>query len=186
MFPVMLDVARLPVVVVGNGPATVRRLALLDAGGAARLTVFADDPIPDLTAAAGTRLKRDRPTAADLKGPAAIFIVDLPEDRARGLATIARAGGALVNVEDNIPLCDFHTPSLVRRGDLVLAVSTAGKSPALCRRLRLHLERLFPPQWAERLEALAEARRRWRADGADPAAVIRRTNEMIDREDWLS
>jgi len=56
---------------------------------------------------------------------------------------MARNAGALVNIEDAKPLCDFHVPSLVRRGDLVMTVSTAGRSPGLARRLRRHLEKLF-------------------------------------------
>jgi precorrin-2 dehydrogenase/sirohydrochlorin ferrochelatase len=72
----------------------------------------------------------------------------------------------LVNVEDVVPLCDFHTPAVVRRGKLTLAVGTGGASPAVARVARERLEAAFPPGWGEALDEIAEARARLRADGA--------------------
>lgn len=185
MFPVVLDLTRLSVALIGRGSLTARRLSQLDAAGARHIAVFAENPDPELIEVAGPRLHHRLPGAEDLRAARVILITELPESQSRHLAEQARAAGALVNVEDNIPLCDFHTPSLVRHGDLLITVSTGGTSPGLARRLRKHLERLFGPEWGERLKRLAEARRGWRSEGADMAEVARRTDAMIDREGWL-
>jgi precorrin-2 dehydrogenase/sirohydrochlorin ferrochelatase len=66
----------------------------------------------------------------------------------------------LVNVMDDVPNCDFASPAVVRRGELVLAISTGGRSPALARKVREELERRFGAEWAELLEVLRDVRRR--------------------------
>lgn len=185
MFPIMLDLDRVAVALVGNGAPAARRLAQFDEAAPRRLTVFADAPSPELATAAGTRLVRRLPDEQDLAVADVVLIVDLPRERAEPVAALGRRLGRLVNVEDVIPLCDFHMPSMVRRGDLLLAVSTAGRSPALARRLRRHLEREFGPEWAGRLDELASERARWRAEGADMATVAKRSEELIDRRGWL-
>lgn len=186
MFPIMLDLDRVAVALVGNGAAAARRLTQLDEAAAQNVTVYADDPAPALAAAAGGRLARRLPAAEDLARADVVLIVDLPRERAEPVAALARRLGKLVNVEDVIPLCDFQMPSMVRRGDLLLAISTGGRSPSLARRLRRHLEREFGPEWAARLDELAEERARWRAEGADMATVAKRSEELIDRRGWLS
>ena len=84
-----------------------------------------------------------------------MWIVDLPLAQAAPLARAARAAGCLVNVEDVIELCDFHNPAQVRRGDLLLTVSTGGKSPGLAARIRSELARTFGPEWSDRLNRIA-------------------------------
>jgi hypothetical protein len=68
-----------------------------------------------------------------------LFVAGLDEGEARHLAARARAFGVLVNVEDVLPLCDFHVPAIVRHGDLLLTASTGGAAPGLSRALREHL-----------------------------------------------
>ena len=102
------------------------------------------------------------------------------------MAQAARAAGALVNVEDVVELCDVHLPALVRRGDLTIAISTAGRSPALARRLRRRIERQYGPEWAGRLAELAEARRQWRGEGLSPGEVSRRSDAFLDEKEWLA
>jgi len=186
MLPIMLDLARGPVVLYGSGPAAVRRLRLLEAAGARDLKVYPGaSPDAELVEAAGARITGSVPDDDVIASALVMFVAGLPDREAERVATVARAAGVLVNVEDRTAWCDFHTPSLVRRGDLVIAVSTGGKSPGLARRIRERLEREFGPEWAERLDRIASARLRWRAEGADMSLVARRTNEMIEKEDWL-
>lgn len=169
MLPVMLDLSRGPVLLYGAGSAASRRERLLREAGATDLRLFPDAP----------------PGEDDIRAALAVFVVDVPDGAAERIAALARALGVLVNVEDRTALCDFYTPSVVRRGDLTIAVSTGGKSPGLARRLRERLESLFGPEWQDRLDRLARARDGWRAEGADMATVARRTNDMIEKEGWL-
>jgi precorrin-2 dehydrogenase/sirohydrochlorin ferrochelatase len=72
----------------------------------------------------------------------------------------ARCRGVLCNVVDAPELCDFYYPAIVRRGDLQIAVSTAGRSPALASRIREELEAKFGPEYEELVHWLGTIRTR--------------------------
>jgi siroheme synthase-like protein len=76
----------------------------------------------------------------------------MPWRRRRGLR------GILLNSVDDPPDCDFFYPSVVRRGDLQIAISTAGKSPALAQRLREEIDALLPEDTGAWLDRLGETR----------------------------
>jgi precorrin-2 dehydrogenase/sirohydrochlorin ferrochelatase len=184
MLPVVLDLSRVPVALVGRGERALGRLRAIEGDGVARARVFSDAPCPALAEHAGVRLTARLPTAADLAGSRVVFIADLPPEESGDVAAAAYAAGALVNVEDQRGWCDFHSPALVRRGDLVITVSTNGQSPALAKRLREWLEAAFPEQWAARVADLARLRRRLRAHGLG-AEVTHATDAVIARRGWL-
>ena len=185
MLPVQLDVARLKIAVVGRGAAAARKLKFCENAGARHITVYSDRTGDALEAVAGDRLVERLPETRDLAEADVVFVAGLSDTIASGIADACRALKVLVNVEDRKPYCDFHLPALVRRGDLTLTISTAGRAPGLAGSLRRYVERLFGPEWAGRIDELAEARSGWRADGADMAAVKRRTDRYIDEQGWL-
>lgn len=184
MLPISLCPDAVPVALVGAGDKAVRRLAQLDEGDFT-VTVFADAPSPDLALAAGDRLRRRLPGAADLGAHRLLLVADLDEGRAADLALLARRLGLLVNVEDRTALCDFHLPAIVRRGDLVIAISTGGHSPRLAARLRLAAERLIHRDWGARLARLGLLRSELRAQGKGPTEISRAVDSVIDGEGWL-
>lgn len=163
MIPVYLDPARVRVLLVGRSALALRRLAWLKAAGATP-DVWSDKPSTELLAA--TAITCGLPQPPDLAPYQAIWIADLPRDEAEPIAAAARARGVLVNVEDVVALCDFHTPAVVRRGKLTLTAGTGGASPAVARAARQHLEQSFPEAWGEALEEIAEARAELRAGHA--------------------
>jgi precorrin-2 dehydrogenase/sirohydrochlorin ferrochelatase len=185
MLPLTLDVARLPIVLIGRGDAVRRRLAALDEADARSVRVFSDDPTPDVTASAGDRLRRHLPTQDDLAAARLVLIAGLPDALSERLAAAARARGALVNVEDVAALCDVHMPAVVRRGALTVAISTSGRSPGLARLLKGVFERLLDPRWGQWLDELAAQRARWRDAGLAMAEVGRRTAAWVLRHGWL-
>jgi precorrin-2 dehydrogenase/sirohydrochlorin ferrochelatase len=184
MYPVVFPPTGLNVVLAGAGEAAARRLDGLDAAGAT-VRVFSPERDDALARAAGARLTARLPEAADLAGARLMLVAGLDDEVSARLAALARGAGIPVNVEDRPALCDFHVPAVVRRGDLLLTVSTGGTAPGLAARLRQRLERLFGPEWGERLAALARARAEWKAEGADMAALRRRTREWLDRQGWF-
>ncbi|MCF4167098.1 siroheme synthase [Zavarzinia compransoris] len=186
MLPIALDLSRLPVAVVGRGEIMLKRLRLIDEAGAVRVAVHVLDAGPALAAAAGDRLRPFLPGAADLAGVRLVVIAGLDRVEAESVARTAREAGALINVEDVVDLCDVHLPALVRRGDLTIAVSTAGKSPALARRLRRRLETDYGPEWVERLAELADLRQGWREQGVPAKEVSRRSDAFLDEKEWLA
>jgi uroporphyrin-III C-methyltransferase/precorrin-2 dehydrogenase/sirohydrochlorin ferrochelatase len=90
----------------------------------------------------------------------------------------ARARGVLCNSVDDPDNCDFYYPAVVNRGDLQIAISTAGHSPALAQRLRQELERQFGPEYAEWLQRLGDERRALFAADMDPEARKQRLHEL--------
>lgn len=186
MFPIMLDLSTLPVILAGNGPQTLRRLSLLDEDRAARVAVHAPAPCVALARAAGTRLVHRWPSPGEIASAKLLLVADGVEASALAdLVAVGRAAGTLVNVEDRPELSDFHSPAIVRRGELLMTVSTGGRSPALARRLGRFLAALFGSEWQARLEDLGAQRERWRESGADPPTVAARTDAWVDRHGLL-
>ena len=89
-----------------------------------------------------------------------LLLIISGEDDTDTTAAFAEAErrGVLVNALDDIPHCHFAFPSVLRRGDLKLAISTNGRAPALARRVRLDLEERLPASLGALVEACAEAR----------------------------
>ena len=167
MLPLVLNSANLKAGLAGRGPGRDRRAALLaEAGVEVRLL---PEPVTD-------------DLLASLQ---VLFVAGLPDGEARDVAVRARALGVLVNVEDVLPLCDFHVPAIVRRGDLLLTASTGGQVPGLARALRESLADQFGPEWTVRLKELGLARAKWRAQGLSPREVSQHVRELIVRMGWL-
>jgi precorrin-2 dehydrogenase/sirohydrochlorin ferrochelatase len=70
----------------------------------------------------------------------------------------AKSRGVLCNAVDEPERCDFYFPAVVRRGELQIAISTGGLSPALAQRLRKELEQQFGPEWEEWVAQLGRTR----------------------------
>jgi precorrin-2 dehydrogenase/sirohydrochlorin ferrochelatase len=183
--PLALDLAALPTALVGAGPALIKRLTLLDSESAPNLHIYAANPDAPLIAAAGNRLIPRWPEDDEIAALRLLFVAGLPPEQSSALAAMARAHRVLVNVEDVLPLCDFHVPAILRRGDLALSISTGGASPTLSRRLRSYLDDLFPPAWAERIARIAAMRQSMREQGAGMGEVMAATDALIDDEGWL-
>ena len=185
MLPIILDVSSLKVAVIGNGLQAVKRLDMLRDADVSEIDIFSPDPGFEMKAAAGNMMKLRLPSVEDISSYAIIFIANLEAEEVEKLAGQAREQGVLVNVEDVKPLCDFHVPSIIRRGKLLLTASTGGMSPALARRLREFLAARFAPVWADRLEIIGAARHKWRDEGLSFGEVTKNTNDLIDEEGWL-
>jgi precorrin-2 dehydrogenase/sirohydrochlorin ferrochelatase len=182
MLPLAIDVATLPVALVGHGPAALKRLALLRDAGAGALELYAPDGEPDLLAAgAEPRL----PSEDELAGLSLLFVAGIDTARATPLARLARDYAVLVNVEDVNALCDLHVPSIVRRGDLVVAISTGGKSPTLAQKLRAWIDGALDQSWGAHLRELSDLRERLRGAGFAPDAVRAACMKLIDERKWL-
>lgn len=169
MIPIYLDPKATRIALIGRDALAVRRLVWLRAAGA-QFDVWSDAPSAELAAA--TQIERCLPTPAELATYHAIWIADLSRDEAAPLAYAARAAGVLVNVEDVVALCDFHTPAVLRRGRLTLTAATGGASPAVARAARERLEQAFPPVWEEALEEIAASRADLRAQHASFDALV--------------
>jgi len=161
-YPLFLDVRERPCVVVGGGQIAERKaIALFDAG--ADLTVVSPDLTPHLRELADkgkiTYRKKDF-NDHDLTGM--FLAVAATDDDAVNIAVAhaCRKSGVLVNVATAPDEGTFIVPSVVERGDLLIAISTCGDSPALARRVREELERTYGPEYGVFLEKMTLLRRK--------------------------
>ena len=186
MLPISVDLTQIRVLLVGDGAAARRRLALLDEAGADALEIYAPCPDPALALAAGARLRRRLPLPAEIARAQLVFVAGVPDPVAAEIRRTAQAAGVLINVEDDRRHSDFHSAAVFRRGDLTVAISTNGKSPGLAALMRRMLEHRIGLEWEIRLDEIAALRQGWREAGADPAAIGRWTQEWVDRSGWLN
>jgi siroheme synthase-like protein len=160
-FPVLLELAGRRCVVIGSLPIREGKVESLLAGGATDVLVLSTERsghLQELELLEGVQVARRTWTSADLAGAFLVIAHDAdPGERSR-LSAAARRAGALVNVVDDIPACDWAMPAIVRRGELLMAIGTGGASPALARKMRERLETEYGPEWAEVLRVLREVR----------------------------
>jgi precorrin-2 dehydrogenase/sirohydrochlorin ferrochelatase len=198
-YPVMLEVAGRRCVVIGDLAVREGKVESLLAAGADRLLVVAQGAGDRFEGVPGVTVERRAWRPADLDG--AFLAVASSGDAATrtAIAWEARARGALVNMMDDVPNCDWAAPAVVRRGDLVLAIGTGGVSPGVARLVRGRLEEAFGAEWAEVLRVVGEVRdetiaalpvfaeraRRWRQalDLDEAAELVRagRSDELRSR-----
>jgi len=183
-YPIVLDLAGRRAVVVGGGRVALRKArALAEAG--ARVTAVAPQFLPAF--AEDAHIERiEAPYAAEhLEG--AVLVIAATDEEAvnRRVADDARAAGVPVNVVDVPAECDFIVPAQVRRGDLVVAVTTGGAAPSLARRLRERLQEQFGPEWADYLKAVRAVREKILAEGRPPE-VRRRLLERLTEPDVVA
>jgi precorrin-2 dehydrogenase/sirohydrochlorin ferrochelatase len=162
MFPVFFKLQGRPCLVVGAGNIALPKIqSLLRAGGF--VTVVAPEAKSEvmlLATSADILWHKREFQSTDLDG---VFLVIAATDRQpvnHAVAEAARSRNVLCNSVDDPPDCDFFYPSVVHRRDLQIAISTAGKSPALAQRLREEIDALLPSDTGEWLDQLGQTRLR--------------------------
>jgi len=165
-YPVLLELTGKRAVVIGSFALAERKdVALREAG--AEVDVFANGEWrpEDLEGAFVCVASSDDPTERD------------------AVARAARERGALVNVMDDVPNCDFAAPAVVRRGDLVVAIGTGGRSPALARKVREDIEARYGEEWDEVVAVVAKVRSETLPQLPDLATRARRWRRALDLDE---
>ncbi|MDP2916392.1 MAG: bifunctional precorrin-2 dehydrogenase/sirohydrochlorin ferrochelatase [Dehalococcoidia bacterium] len=173
--PLFLNIAGKRCVVVGGGRVALRKVRmLLDFG--AKVTVVSPElclEISELAEGGKIGAVKRVYSAGDLKGAFVAVAATGSGKTNQEVAEEARRLGVLVNVVDAPGLSDFIVPSYLRRGDVVIAVSTGGRSPALARKIRTALEQGFGDEYAELASLVGEVR-----------AEVRRLGIKLDGDAW--
>ncbi|HET9148406.1 MAG TPA: NAD(P)-dependent oxidoreductase [Acetobacteraceae bacterium] len=185
MIPIALDPRFSRLAVAGRGPLARRRYRALRAGGAEDALWFNDQPDDAAIAGAGQGLRRFLPDGEAMAALDVLWIVGLAEAEGEALATAARAAKVLVNLEDRPRFCDFHAVAEVRRGDLLLTISTNGRAPGLAGLIRRRLEAEFGPEWQERVGEIGAMRASWQREGVSMPEAARRIGEIVRERGWL-
>jgi precorrin-2 dehydrogenase / sirohydrochlorin ferrochelatase len=159
-YPLFLNVKNKKCVIVGGGQVALRKAkALLDFG--AEVLVVSPDLCPDLSTLAKTgainTLHREY-IKGDLSGAVIIIAATDSEEVNSQVSEDARQERIPVNVVDDAAISDFIAPAYFRRGDITIAISSSGKSPALARKIRTRLEKEYGSDYAELAALLDEIR----------------------------
>lgn len=161
LFPIFLKLAARPTIVIGGGAIAESKIESLRVAEA-KVTVVAPmvtDRIAGFAAAGEIEWVRREYAVGDLAGK--FLVVAATDNPATNRAVFqeARERDILCNAVDDPPFCDFYFPSVVRRGDLQIAISTAGASPALAQRIRKEINAQLPLDAGEWLGELGNLRR---------------------------
>jgi precorrin-2 dehydrogenase/sirohydrochlorin ferrochelatase len=161
-YPVHLDMTNKRCVVVGGGDIAERKVErLLECG--AQVTVVSKSLTPVLKARKKTgqmdHIDRDYEDQT-LDGAFMVIGATDRNDVNERISKDAMARGLLVNIVDDPDRCNFILPSLVQQGDLSIAISTGGKSPALAKKLRKELEKQYGPEYQTLLVIMGILRKR--------------------------
>lgn len=174
-YPVFLNISGRRCIVVGGGQVALRKVRTLLEHGA-KVAVISPELCPELDQLAENgeiQVRQQGYREGDLAG--AFVVIAATDDGAINQQVVreAREIGALINVVDDADNSDFIAPSVVRRGDITIAISTAGRSPALARKLRTKLEEHFSDEYASLVNLVGEVR-----------TEVRQQGIPVDNERW--
>ncbi|MFP5309989.1 MAG: bifunctional precorrin-2 dehydrogenase/sirohydrochlorin ferrochelatase [Actinomycetes bacterium] len=161
-YPVTLDLAGRRCLVAGDGPLALDRVEGLVASGAA-VELYAAAPAAELAGAVvahGVAHHARTLAPADLDGAFLAIVTREDDADVAALWDASREARVLFAALDDVPHCDFGAMSTIRRGDLRVTVSTAGRAPALAKRLRRRLETDVDEAYGELVERIDAAKRR--------------------------
>ncbi len=159
-YPVFLDLRRRPAIVIGGGEVAERKVRSLAASGA-KVRVISPEVTPGLKAMAREgkiRLAQRLYRIGDLMGYPLVFAATDDSKVNLMVHDEVQIRNGWVNVGDDPDLCTFFAPAVVSRGHLTIAVSTAGASPTLAKRIREDLEKRYGPEYDGLLDLLETMR----------------------------
>jgi len=169
-FPIQLDIrGRACLVVGGGGVGTRKAKSLIACGG--KVTVVsptATGELQDLAAAGALRVLQREYVGDDLQGMFLVMGATDDERLNRRIRTDAEHLKILCNIADRPEQCDFILPAVVQRGDLIVTVSTSGRSPALAKKLRQDLQSQFGDEYTAFLDLMGAIRKRLLAEAHAP------------------
>ncbi len=185
-YPVFFDLREKVCLVVGGGTVAERKVQrLLECEASVRVVGESlSERLQSLQKSGQIQCLAGRYSAACLDG--AFMVICATDDRAVNEQVMqdCRSRGIPVNVVDDPERCDFILPAIAEQGDLSIAVSTGGKSPALAKRLRRELEDHYGPEYRELVNILGELRKRRLAKGY-PSEENRSIFEAVVSSDIL-
>jgi precorrin-2 dehydrogenase/sirohydrochlorin ferrochelatase len=184
LFPMFLKLTGRQGLVVGAGRVGEPKIGgLIDTGARIRVVALeATDVVREWARTGKIDLELRAFTPDDLDGAFLAVVATSSRSLNEFVYREAQRRGVLCNVVDVPGYCDFFYPAVVRRGDLQIAISTAGQSPSLAQRLRQQLEQQFGPGYATWVAELGETRRLILASDLDPERKRELLHSLASRE----
>jgi len=184
LLPMFMKLAAKRCLVVGAGKVGEPKISgLIDTGASVHVVaVAASGQVREWADAGKIELELRAFTAGDLDSKFLAVAATASGSLNKLIYREARRRGVLCNVVDVPEYCDFFYPAVVRRGDLQIAVSTAGQSPSLAQKIRQQLERQFGEGYAAWVDQLGETRRLILASDLDQATKWELLHSLASRE----
>ena len=184
LFPMFLKLAGKECLVVGAGKVGEPKIGgLIDTGASVHVVAIeASGQVHDWADAGKIDLELRPFSESNLDGKFLAVAATASESLNKLIYRAAQRRGVLCNVVDVPEYCDFFYPAVVRRGDLQIAISTAGQSPSLAQKIRKQLERQFGEGYAAWVEQLGETRRLILASDLDQEAKWELLHSLASRE----
>lgn len=184
LFPMFLKLTGKQVLVVGAGKVGEPKIGgLLDTGARVRVVALQASPTVREWAREGRiELEVRGFTREDLAGVFLAVVATSSHTLNERVYHEAQQRGVLCNVVDVPDLCDFFYPAVVRRGDLQIAISTAGQSPSLAQKIRQQLEKQFGPGYTTWVADLGETRKLILASDLDKERKLDLLHSLASRE----
>ena len=171
-YPVNLDIQKRACLVIGGGGVGTRKVkTLLDCG--AVVTVVSPEvsaQLEEMATAGLIILEKRAYRATDIEGKFLVIGATDNEALNRRIHADAEALNTLCNIADRPEICNFILPAIVNRGDLVIAISTSGKSPAYAKKLRKELENQFGEEYVPFLRLMGSLREKLLSEKHEPEA----------------
>ena len=181
-YPINLDIQGKRCLVVGGGSVGTRKvITLLNCGAA--VTVVSPrttEKLNELAKAGSITLRNRSYRTTDLKDVFLVIGATDDEILNQKISSDADSRDILCNIADRPAVCNFILPSIVHRGDLIITISTSGKSPALAKKLRKTLERQFGEEYAVMLQLMGAIREKLLRQAHEPEAHKHLFNQLID------
>jgi precorrin-2 dehydrogenase / sirohydrochlorin ferrochelatase len=188
LFPVFLKLENFNTLLVGGGNVGLEKLtALLVNNPLAKVTVVADRYLEETE-----KLAKSSPNVVlayrkfefdDLNSKQLVILATDNFELHKEIKLKTAELGILTNVADTPALCDFYLGSIVRKGDLKIAISTNGKSPTLAKRMRQYLEEAIPDSMQSLLDNMKTFRDKLKGDFSTKLEVLNDlTSSMIEKE----
>ena len=184
LFPMFMKLEGKQCLVVGAGKVGEPKISgLLETGARIRVVSLDASPAVREWARSGRiELELRAFTNEDLHDAFLVVVATASRSLNERIYDEAQRLGVLCNVVDVPDLCDFFYPSIVRRGDLQIAVSTAGQSPSLAQKIRQQLEKQFGPGYAAWVAELGETRKLILASDLDKERKLDLLHSLASRE----
>ncbi|MBW1866941.1 MAG: bifunctional precorrin-2 dehydrogenase/sirohydrochlorin ferrochelatase [Deltaproteobacteria bacterium] len=181
-YPVNLDIKNRHCLVVGGGRVGFRKVKTLIKCGALVTVVSSDigDELQLLSNNTGITIKQRPYRSTDLDNMFLVIGATDNEDLNRRISEDAAKVNMLCNIADRPKVCNFILPAIIQRGDLVLTVSTSGKSPAFAKKLKKNLEIEFGEEYAEFLCLMGAVRKKLLSVKHAPEAHKHLFEQLID------
>ncbi|KPI47182.1 siroheme synthase [Clostridioides difficile] len=176
LYPINLKLDELDVVIIGGGEVAYRKCKnFLDFNK--NVTIVSKQILNKFYDLEGNiKIIKDDYKKMYIESASVIIVATNNRELNMEIGLYCRAKKKLVNVVDNLEISNFTVPSYIKRGDLLISVSTGGKSPSLSSKIKKELEEIYSEDYEEYLNVLGDIRKK----------IIKKYEDKIQRKDMLN